>query len=532
MLTPYFSYRTTKTLPKLLLEVLDNNPELDKFYTAPTTLENFSSQMTTKAAQFSFEKRTDLADCLHQQYNSLNPSDLTNAQISSLKNATTFTITTGHQLNLMGGPLYFLYKIISVINLTKTLNEKYPKNNFVPVFWMATEDHDFEEINHFYFGKHRFEWQQEAMGPVGRLSTKNLDEFLSQFSAHLTANECSNTLRDLFQKAYLKQHNLADATRALVHHLFGDDGLIVVDGDDPKLKHLFLPKIKNELENQIVFKEVTDTNQALKKVDLDFKIQVNPRPITLFYIKNNLRERIEVNNGIFRVLNTDLIWDLDGILEELDTHPERFSPNVLMRPLYQETILPNLCYVGGGGELSYWLQLKSCFDSFNIHFPLLLHRTSAIIVTSKQYKKLQKIDVSLEDMFLSSEDLSTKIAKAQKDLINFSDQKQHLKQQFEGLYRIAKQTDASFLGAVAAQEKKQLKGLYHLEKRLLRAEKRKHKAQIEQALLLQSALFPNGNLQERTLNFSTFYAVYGQDFIKKLKSELNPFQQGFAVISL
>ena len=199
---------------------------------------------------------------------------------------------------------------------------------------------------------------------------------------------------------------------------------------------------------------------------------------------------------------------------------------------YEETILPNLCYVGGGGELSYWLQLKSCFDAFNVPFPLLLHRSSAIIVTSKQHKKLQKGNISFEDLFLSSEELSTKIAKAQRDLINFSDQKQHLKQQFENLYRIAKQTDASFLGAVAAQEKKQLKGLSHLEKRLLKAEKQKHKAQIEQALLLQSALFPNGNLQERVLNFSTFYAIYGHDFIEKLKSDLNPFQQGFAIISL
>jgi len=532
LLTPYFSYTTTKTLPKLLLEVLDNNPELDKFYTAPTTLENFGSQMTTKVAQFSFEKRTVLADCLRQQYNSLNPSALTNAQIDSLKNATTFTITTGHQLNLMGGPLFFIYKIISVINLAKTLKEKYPENTFVPVFWMASEDHDFEEINHFYLRENRLEWQHQCQGPVGRLSTKELDEFFGQFSEHLGADEHSETLTELFQNAYLKQYNLADATRALVHQLFANDGLIVVDGDDVNLKHLFIPVIKKELENQIVFKEVTDTNQALKKVDLDFKIQVNPRPINLFYIKNNLRERIEVNNGIFRVLNTDLSWDLDGILEELDTHPERFSPNVLMRPLYQETILPNLCYVGGGGELSYWFQLKSCFDSFNINFPLLLHRNSAIIVTRKQDKKLQKIDVSLEDIFLSPEDLSTKIAKAQRDLINFSDQKQHLKQQFEGLYRIAKQTDASFFGAVAAQEKKQIKGLSKLEKRLLKAEKRKHKVQIEQALLLQSALFPNGNLQERVLNFSTFYAVYGHDFIEKLKSDLNPFQQGFAVVSL
>ena len=532
MLTPYFSYKTTQTLPRLLQEVLGNNPELDKFYTAPTTLENFSSQMTTKSAQFSIENRTVLADCLHQQYNSLNPNTSTTARIDSLKNVTTFTVTTGHQLNLMGGPLYFIYKIISVINLAKTLKEKYPENDFVPVFWMATEDHDFKEINHFYLRENRLEWQCQSKGPVGRLSTKELVKFFSQFSAHLGADEHSEALTELFKNAYLKQNNLADATRALVHQLFGNDGLIVVDGDDANLKRLFIPVIKNELKHQIVLNEVTQTNLALKQINSNFKIQVNPRPLNLFYIKNNLRERIELNNGIFRVLNTELSWNLEAILKELEAQPKRFSPNVLMRPLYQETILPNLCYVGGGGELSYWLQLKSCFDAFNVPFPLLLHRSSAIIVTSKQHKKLQKGNISFEDLFLSSEELSTKIAKAQRDLINFSDQKQHLKQQFENLYRIAKQTDASFLGAVAAQEKKQLKGLSHLEKRLLKAEKQKHKAQIEQALLLQSALFPNGNLQERVLNFSTFYAIYGHDFIEKLKSDLNPFQQGFAIISL
>ena len=244
MLTPYFSYKTTQTLPRLLQEVLGNNPELDKFYTAPTTLENFSSQMTTKSAQFSIENRTVLADCLHQQYNSLNPNTSTTARIDSLKNVTTFTVTTGHQLNLMGGPLYFIYKIITVINLAKTLKEKYPENDFVPVFWMATEDHDFEEINHFYFRENYLEWQHQSEGPVGRLSTKELVEFFSQFSSHTGADEYSEVLTELFKNAYLKQYNLADATRALAHQLFGNDGLIVVDGDDANLKRLFIPRTR------------------------------------------------------------------------------------------------------------------------------------------------------------------------------------------------------------------------------------------------------------------------------------------------
>lgn len=526
------SYHETQTLPKLVEAVMDENPALTSFYQAPTTLDNLAVQMTNKGETFSVHTRTILADCLNVQYKHLNPGRLTSSQIEALRSPNTFTITTGHQLNLMGGPMYFLYKIITVINLSKILNDKHPNHKFIPVFWMATEDHDFEEINHFYFGEHRLEWQRQSQGPVGRLSTEELAKLFSEFSTHLGHDEHSKALIKMFQNSYSNQSNLADATRALVHQLFGKDGLIIIDGDDLQLKRLFIPTMSQELKKQIVFDEVTVTNQALKHINPKFKIQVNPRPLNLFYITNDIRERIEINGGSYRVLNTDLSWNLDGILKELEEHPERFSPNVLMRPLYQETVLPNLCYVGGGGELSYWLQLKSCFEVFKLNFPLLLHRNSAVLVTQKQQQRLQKSNLSLQDLFLSPEELTTRLVKTQNSLIDFSKQKQYLKHQFETLYRIAKQTDASFLGAVAAQEKKQIKGLVNLEKRLLKAEKRQYKAQIQAALSLQSELFPNVNLQERVINFSLFYNLYGESFIYKLKSELDPFNKGFAVISL
>jgi bacillithiol synthase len=533
MAVPYIPYKATQILPKLLQEVMDQNPALDRFYTAPAILKNFDAQMALKTAEFSTEKREILAECLSVQYKNLNQGASVIANIEALRKKQTFTVTTGHQLNLMGGPLYFLYKIISVINLAKTLKKEHPKHTFIPVFWMASEDHDFDEINHFYFGKDQLEWQQPAQGAVGRYSTTHLSDVLDVFETHLGSNPHADSLKELFQKAYIQQHNLADATRALVHHFFGENGLVVIDGDDAQLKQLFVPSVQNELSHQWVYNEVTNTNGALKTIDQGYKIQVNPRVLNLFYIKNDLRARIEENEGVFRILNTDLSWGLEGILEEVKSHPERFSPNVLMRPLYQETILPNLCYVGGGGELSYWLQLKSCFERFGVTFPLMMHRNSVLLISEKQHQNLEKLNLTVADLFLSPDDLTKKITLNQTQLpVDFSEQKNHLKKQFEQLYALAKQTDGSFLGAVAAQEKKQLKGLSNLEKRLLKAEKRTYKDHINRALLLQSTFFPNGNLQERVLNFSTFYALYGDDFVDKLKSELDPFQQGFAVISL
>jgi bacillithiol biosynthesis cysteine-adding enzyme BshC len=319
----------------------------------------------------------------------------------------------------------------------------------------------------------------------------------------------------------------------LVNRIFGKDGVIVVDGDDSSFKALFSPHIKNELINKLVDSEITNTNIRLNKIDKNFKIQVNPRPINLFYIKDGLRERIIQKQDLFRVLNTDLSFNLESILIELEKHPERFSPNVIMRPLFQECILPNLSYTGGGSELSYWLQLKSYFDISKVCFPILMHRNSAVITTTKQIHKLDKLDLSISDLFLSREDLITKITKLKSSQkIDFSSQITHLRKQFNKLYDLAKETDASFTGAVAAQEKKQINGLLYLEKRLLKAEKKKYKSSIEQALILQSLLFPSGNLQERLLNFTTFYAFHGEKFIKKLKSEMNPFQNSFSIISL
>lgn len=533
MATSKIPYVNTQTLSKLLQAFIEGDSVLESFYGRAPKLENFEAQMTAKAAQLSIEQRQILANRLTAQYKSLDLSPMTKSQIDALKAPTTFTVTTGHQLNLMGGPLYFLYKIISVVNLAKNLRDKYPDNSFIPVFWMASEDHDFKEINHFHMADNRLEWALDSAGPVGRLSTKGLDFIFDEFSKYTGDSAASDHLKKIFKAAYISQKNLADATRSLVHQLFGEDGVVVVDGDDTALKRLFVPQLKDEFTKSLLFDSVSSTNTALKSIDRSFKIQANPRQVNLFYILDDLRERIVQENGNFRVSATDISFDLESIYKEIEQHPERFSPNVLMRPLYQETILPNLSYTGGGGELAYWLQLKSYFEASKIEFPILMHRNSALVMTKEQLKDLEDLGLSTADLFLPNDALTAKVTKFHSQQpLDFSPQKNHLKKQFESLYKMAKQTDASFLGAVAAQEKKQLKGLSNLEKRLFKAEKRLHAAQIEKALGLKAALFPENKLQERHANFSSYYAHLGHDFIELLKSEFDPFQQNFYVFSL
>ena len=523
------TYQNSGYFSKLIVDYLDQKSELKSLYNRFPTLENFRLQIEEKSKNFPIENREILAKALLNQNQKFEISEATSTNIELLKKSNTYTITTGHQLNLFTGPLYFLYKIVSVINLTKQLKTAYPEHNFVPVYWMATEDHDFDEINFFNFKGKKIQWKKDSQGPVGRLNTSGLEEVFEQFSNELGLGNNANYLRELFKNSYLEHDNLADATRYLANELFKNEGLVILDGDDSELKKLFIPFAKNELIHQTSFKKVNESLPLLK----EYNVQVNPREINLFYIQDNLRERIIFENGNFKINNTLLSFSESEILTELEKNPENFSPNVILRPLYQEIILPNLCYIGGGGELAYWLELKSNFEANKITFPILLLRNSVLVATKKQVKKMERLNLNWADVFQNQQVLINEKTKAISEFtIDFSEQKEFLKNQFKALHEIANKTDKSFLGAVKAQEVKQLKGLDTLEKKLLKAEKRIHKERLERIIQLQNELFPNQSLQERKSNFADFYHEIGdpEAFFSLLYSDLKPLKQNFSLV--
>jgi len=528
MPTDCISYQNSGYFTKLIVDYLEEKEELKSLYNRFPTIENFKSQIAEKSQNFNGNRQILVSE-LEKQNADFEISESTSSNIQLLKNSNTFTLTTGHQLNLFTGPLYFLYKIISTITLCKELKSNYPEYDFVPIYWMATEDHDFEEINYFNFKTKKIKWNRESFGPVGRLSTDGLDSVFTLFEKELGSSKNADYLKRLFQESYLNHSNLADATRYLANELFQNEGLVIIDGDSIALKKLFVPYVKEELLNQTSNKKVLETNSVLKA----YKIQVNPREINLFYIEDNLRERIIFENETYIVNSTNIQFTEKEILELLASNPEKFSPNVILRPLYQEVILPNLCYIGGGGEIAYWLELQSNFEANKITFPMLLLRNSVVLASQKQVEKADKLELSWSDLFSNQQELFTNKTKLYSQFkIDFSEQKEQLKKQFENLHKIAEATDISFLGAVKAQEVKQTKGIENLEKRLLKAEKRVHADKLERILLIQNELFPNQSLQERKANFSEFYLDYGNSFIEKLLLELQPLEQEFKVVVL
>ena len=522
----------TKHLPKITLDYLNNGASIKNFFNRSNSIENYFDQIDEKKNNYDNSYRKPLCDVLKSSYHNVKENSFQINAIKRIANENTFTITTGHQLNLFTGPLYFFYKIIDTINICKKLASKYPQYNFIPVYWMASEDHDYKEIKFFNSNNTLFDWNISTKGTVGNLETQSLakvfDELVNCFG---TENINSKNLIDLFNTSYIKNKKLSDATFNLVHNLFGKHGLLIINPDNSKLKKILSKEIIDEIINENCFKNVSITNKNLKKIG--FNPQVNPRQINLFYLKKNKRSRIYKENSIYKVFETNISFTKSQIIDEVNNYPERFSPNVLFRPFFQEKILPNLGYVGGGSEIAYWLQLRSFFDEKNITFPILIVRNSVLLMSKKNIKKCEKLDLNVSDLFKKTDNLiKYHISKKTDYSKDFTKLKKVISSNFIKLYKVAQKTDKSFIGALKAQEAKQLKGLMHLEKRFIKAQKIKHKDEIERIKALKDVLFPNNSLQEREINFSEFYKDYGEDFINILKSNLKPFVNKFIIISL
>ncbi len=524
-------YRHTGFFSKLICDYLAQDNGIQAFYHRFPMVENFEEQIAEKQS-FSAEKRKVLVKALQRQYEkggiALTEKDASLRKLNSLAAGNTYTVTTGHQLNVFTGPLYFLYKIVSVINSCKQLKKRYPASNFVPVYWMATEDHDFEEINHIHIAGGKLQWDRPSGGAVGKLSTEGFEELINELAEHLGASSNAQSLIAVLRESYQKHTNLADATRYLVHQLFAEQGLVIIDGDDKYLKQLWQPFVERDVFENAAFTAVRKTSDELKQTYFE---QVFPREINHFYLSEDARNRIEKDGDQFVVLNTDIVFTEEALRQEIESNPQNFSPNAILRPLYQEVVLPNLAYVGGGGELAYWLQLKDMFAEMDVPFPMLMLRNSALWVNKKAQNKLNHMGMKAQDLFEMLEELKNKYVEKHTAFdLNLEEFDNQLVAMFKELEEIAEQTDKSMLGAVNAQHKKQQNGLANLRKKLLRAEKRRLHEGLQRIENLYLSLFPNQLLQERYDNFSVYYAEYGPAFIEQLLNDLDPFDFRFSLV--
>ena len=530
-------FSKTNALSKIFLSYIEGDASLTSFFKYAPDLSSFKHAIADKS-----KERIDrqlLVRALLDQYSELSDVNcqLLTQNIQILANSSTFTITTGHQLCLFTGPLYFIYKAISVINLAEQLKQHFPNNDFVPVFWLASEDHDFEEINIVnIFGK-TLEWVDKQGGATGRYNTSSLSALLEQLEGILGNTENAVSLMRLFRIAYLEHETLTEATRYILHHLFGKYGLVVLDADDARLKATFADIMEDDLTNQTLYQLVTETNKRLAK---HYKPHVNPRDINLFHLQSNSRQRIGTPplEGLGEAFlppkkeGSGMVSPAQFSSSDIAANPQDFSPNVLLRCLYQETVLPNLAYIGGPAEVAYWLQLKTTFEHYNINYPIVLPRNSALWVDGKSQSRMDALGVSSADIFRDIDTLIKQVVSAfsQHDL-NVDDQIKEIDGVFDSLTKKTTRIDNTLERMVDAERTKAQRSVHNIGAKMAKAEKRDHEDRVNQLRSLRSKLFPNGGLQERHDNFMQLYLQHGEAFIETLKANLDPLDFRLTIFS-
>ena len=526
MQAKYISYQETGSFSKLVLDYINNEEQLKAFYSYRPDMAGLAEALEKR--HFIGDRNT-LVEGLKNQYQHLTPNKSVSKNIELLGLDNTFTVTTGHQLNLFTGPLYFIYKIVTTINLAIELKIAHPDKNFVPIYWMATEDHDFDEINHVSVDEKNISWIQNTNGATGRLNTKTVAAAVTAYKGYLGISKNGKRIAKLVEQAYLEHDNLADATRYLVNNLFEKYGLVIVNADNPQLKKQFSNIITADIIEHNSAKNINQSSKDLE--DLGYKTQVNGRDINFFYLKDDLRERLIFENNKYSVNHTEITFTEAELRTEIESHPERFSPNVVMRPMYQEVILPNIAYIGGGAEVAYWMQLKANFDYYKIDFPVLLLRNSALLVDKRSAQNLYNLGFSLQDAFLPVEELKNIwVQRNSTAQLSLADETRAINSIFDQIKLNAYKIDKTLSVSTDTAKQKTNHLLANLEKKLFRAEKRKHETALIQIDNVKKRLFPNGTLQERILNIAPMYVNYGEDFLSSCIENFEPLGGDFTLL--
>ena len=472
-----------------------------------------------------------LKEVLTDQYAGTAVSETQKNNIERLSSQDTFTIITAHQPCLFGGPAYYFYKIFSAINLAAGMSQKYPDMHLVPVLVTGSEDHDFEEMKSAYlFGK-TVEWNTSQTGPVGRYTTDGLSQSVDELCQILGNNEVATEICTTFNEALRGAGSYNQFVFSWVNAIFGKYGLLVVNLDEPRLKKAFAGHMLTEILEQKSYPHVKKKQEELTAAG--YKPQAYVREINLFYMTDGIRERIVSENGHFHVHNTDVSFTTHELIEEMNRHPERFSPNVVMRPLYQEFTLPNLVYIGGGGEIAYWMERKDQFEAFGIFFPILMRRNSLALIPKSAGKAMAKIGISAADLTLKDESLITSYLERTADSdFHLNDEVQELAILFDKVASKAKAVDPTLEQLVLSEGHKTAKALENIEHRLRKVLKQKEDTAIQQIKGIKQKIFPTNGLQERKDNYLQFVVIEGRELTDKLIEISDPLQKDFLFVHL
>ncbi len=517
----------------LFLDYLDEFNNVERFYgknfRATEQYLPFFKQLSEKERP----NRLRVSEILKAQYQNQKVSKQTEQNIQALTSEKTIAVLTGQQLGILGGPLYTIYKSITAIKLCNHLKENYDGFNFVPIFWLEGDDHDYDEVRNFSILNNENQIlnikyddgqiDEVNRGSIGGLKfNQNIENVISELTGSLRETEFKAPLLDLIKSIYQPEKTFLETFRELMIQLFDEYGLLVFNPLDPDVRKLLTPVFTKEITE---FGEHTgDIVERSAELEEVYHAQVKVKPINLFYIEEKERLSIEpTDTGEYRLKGKRKKFTKDELLAQLESSPEKFSPNVLLRPICQDYLFPTAFYIGGPGEISYFAQVSPLYKIYNIEEPFIYPRSSATIVEKGVQVIVEKNGLTYTDIFSEEEELIQKILAASSDInletlfMNSQEEiNSSLNQISDKLFFI----DKTLVDLTSKSKQRIEETINYLKTKAVESEKRKYESTIRQISKVRNVLYPNNNLQERELNWIYFANKYGMDIFKWIYNEL------------
>lgn len=474
----------------------------------------------------------NISELLTRQYSNLNPSSLTQQNIKKLSDKKTLAIVTGQQLGIIGGPLYTFYKIITTIKLSRFLSERYDDYNFVSVFWLEADDHDFNEVRSIKIiddgnslltiGYKEEIAEDDLKQSVGLINLDgSINEFFGKLNSSIKETEFKSVIFDRLKNFYKEGKSFKEAFRDLVFNYFDEYGLLIFDPQDSEVKNLLKPVFKKEITDfRIHTEQLVQVSATLEEL---YHAQVKVKPVNLFLRVDEGRYSIEPVENEYRLRRKRKSFTQEQLLELLENEPDKFSPNVLLRPICQDYLLPTAFYVAGPSEISYFAQIKPLYELYNIAQPMIYPRSSATILESSIANSLEKYSVKINDIFIDVENIKKKIiSSVEESSVDemFNGISNQLEATFDQLKEKLLDVDKTIADSSNRYRDKILGTVNELKSKAEKAQQKKYEVTLRQIDRAAVHLFPNSNLQEREINFIYFANKYGEEFLNKIFDEL------------
>lgn len=519
---------------KLFLDYLYNFENLRKFYKYDFRNKEQIIKKFQQLANTERDFRNNLSTIITQQYDSLNPSSKTIKNISLLKNNETLAVVTGQQLGILGGPLYTFYKIITTIKLCSHLSERYDNYNFVPIFWLESDDHDFDEVRSVNILNENNEiikilYNDEMInedfnrGSVGQLKLKaDINKFFNDLEQQLKNTEFKPKILEHLKHFYKENKTFKDSFRELLFFFFDQFGLIIFDPQDKNIKELLKPIFKKEVTQfRNHTQSLINVSAALEEL---YHAQVKIRPINLFYNYEEGRYLIEPVENEFRLKGKRKKFTLEEIEKKIENEPEKFSPNVLLRPICQDYLLPTAFYVGGPSEIAYFAQVLPLYQFYEIDPSIIYPRSSATLLEKSIKLILDKYDLNILSFF-------TDINKLKNQILNnvsnqnldeiFISSKNKINHVFDEIKEKLFAVEKTMSDVTDKYRSKVLSYIDELNTKALEAQKKRFEITFRQIDKAGINLYPNNNLQEREFCFYQFANKYDLEILKKIFDEMH-----------